>query len=363
MLMAQPQHRNGLIDTRVEGYVPLIKPYQLWADIPLSDPAAETVNRGRRSVEAVLDRKDSRVIFIVGPCSTHDPAADMEYACQLREQADEFSDSILIIKRSYFEKSRTGPSWEGSIIDPYLSGSDDVNEGYRLARKILLETNGLGLPCATEFLELNTPQYIGDAISWAAIGARTSNSPQHRKMASGLSMPVGIKNDTHGDVSIAVNGVRYAMKARSFLGEDQDGNDAIVRTKGNPYAHPVLRGGDEGLNYDSESVRRAQLMLEKQGLLPNVVIDCSHGNSGKDHTKQPAICEEIVRQIVDGNRGIVGIMLESNLSAGSQRIPDDLEGFDKSTLRYGVSVTDGCMDMETTRRVVRDAYNSLKGHF
>ncbi len=361
--MIQVPHKNGLVDTRVDGYVPLISPYQLWQEIPRSERATETVMRGRYGIEQILDNKDNRIFFIVGTCSIHDPLADMEYALLLKELADEVSDRILIVKRSYFEKSRTGPSWEGFIVDPYLNGSDDVNAGYRLSRRILMETNELGLPCATEFLERDTPQYIGDGVSWAAIGARTSSSPQHRKMASGLSMPVGIKNDTHGDIAIAVNGVRYAMQKRSFLGKDPDGHDAIVKTRGNPYAHLVLRGGDESPNYDRESVRLAQSMLEGQGLLPNVVIDCSHGNSGKDYTKQSEVCEEIVRQIRDGNHGIVGIMYESNLKAGSQKIPDDLEGFDTSTLRHGVSVTDGCSDWQTTRLVIRDANRALQRHF
>jgi len=230
---------------------------------------------------------------------------------------------------------------------------------HELSRRILLSIGDLGMPCATEYLESFTPQYNSDLISWAAIGARTANSPQHRKMASGLSMPVGIKNDTYGNIGVAVNGVLYAGKSNSFTGINPNGTPSVVKTKGNPYAHLVLRGGDSSSNYDTESVMQAQSMLESEGLNPNVVIDCSHANSKKDYTKQPVVFEKIIRQIRDGNEGIVGIMLESYINADNQKLPENLTGFNRTTLKYGVSVTDGCIDWKTTKKLILDAYKML----
>lgn len=351
--------QNG-IDKRVSGYSPLISPYQLQQDLPMTPQAKEAVTHGRKSIERILDGEDTRRFIIIGPCSIHDREEAVDYARCIKELANNVSNEFLIILRTYLEKPRTAPSWEGLIIDPHLDGSNKVNEGLHLSRKILLDISELNLPCATEYLETAIPQYISDLISWAAIGARTSASPQHRKMASGLSMPVGVKNDTHGNIDTAVNGVLYARESGSFIGINSFGVTSIVTTSGNPYAHLILRGGDKSPNYDKESVKQAQSMLESKKLPPNVVIDCSHGNSKKDYTKQPEVFEDIIKQIKDGNKGIVGLMLESYINEGSQKIPANLKGFDRKTLKYGISVTDGCIGWETTQKIVMDAYKILK---
>ncbi len=240
-----------------------------------------------------------------------------------------------------------------------MDGSEDMAQGLQWARLILLNTLEVGLPCSTEYVDTFVPQFTSDLVSLAAIGARTSYSQMHRRLASGLSMPVGIKNDTHGDVSVAVNGVIYARKEHSFLGIDESGMASVVRTKGNPYAHVVLRGGDRGPNYNAENVSQAQLLLEGKGLPPNIVIDCSHGNSGKDYNKQPEVFEDVIKQIRDGNKGIVGISFECNLYSGNQKIPSDLTNFDRGTLKYGISVTDGGIDINTARKMLMDGYTAL----
>ena len=350
---------NGIVDQRVSGYSPLISPYQLKQDIPRSYQAVETVTRGRQSIENILDGTDPRIFIIGGPCSIHDPEAAREFANETKELSDKVSDQFLIVMRMYFEKPRTGLGWEGLITDPNLDGSNDMNKGLHLSRKVLLDIAELGLPVATEYLDPFVPQFNSDFISWAAIGARTAYSPQHRKMASGLSMPAGIKNDTHGDISIAVNGVLSARGRHSFLGINEYGAPSVVNTLGNPYGHIVLRGGDEGPNYDEENVRSVQAMLEKEGLPPNVVIDCSHDNSNKDYKKQSEVFESVIKQIVDGNKGIVGLMVECNLKEGNQKIPLDLTGFDPTTLEYGQSVTDGCIGLETAKLMIMDSHKSL----
>ncbi len=357
-------------DTRVDRYIPRHSPKKVKVDVPRTDRAYETVTKGRQNMENILDFNDSRMLMIMGQCSTHDQKADEEVSDFLADVSHEVSDKILIVKRAYFEKPRTSMGWEGLIIDPYLDGSYDVNRGHRLAREILLYTLHLGVPCATEYVESQTPQYNVDLVSWAAIGARTSASPSHRKLASLLSTPVGIKNDTHGDVSTAVNGILKARE-RNVLpdGVTEDGEPAIVISSGNPYAHLVLRGGGTGPNYEAERVREAQALLKKHNLPPVVIIDCSHDNTmvpdestgkyKKDYTKQVAVFESAVKQKRDGNRGIVGIMMEINIVAGSQPIPADLTGFDRTTLKYGQSITDACIDLQTAKRVVMDAYRSF----
>jgi len=355
--------QNGITDLRVT-YNELATPYQIKQMVPITQIAAETVRRGRQFVEGVLDRRDTRILMILGPCSIHDPIAARDYAENLKVLSERVQDRLLIVMRTYFEKPRTSLGWKGLIYDPHLNGSDDMNEGYRISRQVLKDINELGLPTATEYLESFTPQYNSDLISWAAIGARTSYSPQHRQMASGLSMPVGIKNDTHGDVSVAVNGVTLAREPQAFPGINEHGQAVLLNTQGNPYAHIVLRGGDQGPNYGAESVKAAQAMLEKAGLLPIVIIDASHDNTfdedgRKNYERQTIVIEDVIRQIVDGNDGIVGIMEESNLKGGSQKVPADLRGFDVSILEYGTSITGGCTPWDVTEEMVLQVHKDL----
>lgn len=354
---------NGITDLRVT-YSDLKKPYEIKQEVPITEIAAETLKKGRQGIEGIFDRKDPRIFMLLGPCSIHEPDAAREYAENLKELAERVDDRILVGMRTYFEKPRTALGWKGLIYDPHLDGSDDMNEGLQISRQLLKDVNELGLPAATEYLESFTPQYNSDLVSWAAIGARTAYSPQHRQMASGLSMPVGIKNDTHGDISVAVNGVLLAQQPQAFPGITEHGEAVLLKSKGNPYAHIVLRGGSQGTNYDAESVRGAQAILETEKLPPTIVVDTSHDNTfdengRKDYERQAIVFEDIIRQIVGGNDRIAGIMMESNINAGSQRVPADLTGFDSSTLEYGVSITDGCLDWATTEALILQAHKDL----
>lgn len=352
---------NGIIiDKRVKGYRRLVTRNQLSEEIPASEVAKETVYNARRGIEAILDGDHERLVFVVGPCSMHQEDSAIEYATRYNYLSKRVSDKILLAMRTYFEKPRTDLGWPGLINDPDINGQEDLNKGYRLARTILSKINDIGVPCATEYVDTDTPQLIEDFISWAAIGARTSYSQDHRRMASGLSSPVGFKNDTSGDISVAVNGVLVARdEGHKFPGIDPDGFAAEVETRGNPYCHVVLRGGIRGPNYDADSVRAAQELLKKKGLPPLVMIDCSHDNCGKDYTKQPEVFYSAIKQIRDGNTGIIGIMLESNLLEGKIDIPKNLKGFDKSTLLLGKSITDGCAPWDRTERLIMDAFESL----
>jgi 3-deoxy-7-phosphoheptulonate synthase len=350
---------NGTIDRNVKDYQTLMSPRQLLTDLPRTDAMTQAVQYGRTSIRNILDGIDSRKFVIVGPCSIHDTEVAHDYAARLKEAANAVSDRLVVIVRSYFEKPRTNLGWKGLIYDPHLNGAGDIKDGLYISRKILMDNLEIGLPCATEYLETFTPQYNSDLVSWAAIGARTTESPQHRQLASGLSMPVGFKNSTQGDISVAVNAILSANGEHSFLGIDGYGAPSVVKTTGNPYTHIVIRGSNTGSNYDSQSVHDVQAMLMEAHLSPNVVIDCSHGNSEKDYSKQPIVFEEGLKQIHDGNDRIVGIMLESNIKAGGQKIPSDLTGFDRSTLEYGVSITDSCIDLETTASLLKTAHKSL----
>ena len=350
---------NGTIDRNVKDYQTLMSPRQLLTDLPRTDAMTQAVQYGRTSIRNILDGIDSRKFVIVGPCSIHDTEVAHDYAARLKEAANAVSDRLVVIVRSYFEKPRTNLGWKGLIYDPHLNGAGDIKDGLYISRRILMDNLEIGLPCATEYLETFTPQYNSDLVSWAAIGARTTESPQHRQLASGLSMPVGFKNSTQGDISVAVNAILSANGEHSFLGIDGYGAPSVVKTTGNPYTHIVIRGSNTGSNYDAQSVHDVQAMLMEADLPPNIVIDCSHGNSEKDYSKQPTVFEEILKQIRDGNDRIVGIMLESNISAGSQKIPSDLTGFDRSTLEYGVSITDSCIDLETTASLLKAAHKSL----
>src|SRR3989338_746339 len=350
---------NGIVDQHILEYKTLTNPHDLKRDLPQTDKAKETVRCGRKAIKDILDGKDSRTMIIIGPCSIHDTKSAEEYATKLKELSNKVSDKFLIIMRTYFEKPRTSIGWKGFIYDPDLNGLNDINKGLHLSREILLHNAGIGLPSATEYLEAFTPQYNSDLISWAAIGARTVESPQHRQLASGLSMPVGFKNGTEGNIDVAINAMLSARERHSFLGINELGAPCIVNTSGNPYTHLVLRGGDRSTNYDEKNVKEAQTLLKAHQLSPKLMIDCNHGNSKKDHGKQVLVFKNIIQQIKNGNKDIIGIMIESNLNSGNQSIPKDLDGFDPTKLEYGTSVTDACIDWETTEALILDAYRTL----
>ena len=333
----------------------LLTPDAIKDRVPMTSRGQVTVLDGRQAVENVLDRTDHRLLVVVGPCSIHDPSAAMDYAHRLKRVADEVSDTLLVVMRVYFEKPRTTTGWKGLINDPHMNDSFDIEEGLQLARKVLLEINEIGLPAGTEALDPISPQYLSDLIAWSAIGARTAESQTHREMASGLSTPVGFKNGTDGGLQVAINALLSVSNPHSFLGIDQNGRVAVIRTKGNRYGHIVLRGGAKGPNYDSVTIALVEKELAKHKLPPNIVVDCSHANSNKDPSLQPLVMNDLAHQIIEGNQSIVGVMLESNINAGNQPIPADL-----SRLKYGVSVTDACIDWSTTERLLRDTRARLK---
>jgi 3-deoxy-7-phosphoheptulonate synthase len=330
-------------------------PEELHARLPLSEVAGNVVAQSREALRNILAHKDRRIFVVVGPCSIHDPVAGLDYARRLKALQEEVKDVMLLVMRVYFEKPRTTTGWKGYINDPYMDDSFRVDEGMEKARKFLLDVCELGLPTGTEALDPISPQYLGDLIAWTAIGARTTESQTHREMSSGLSTPVGFKNGTDGDISIAINAILSASHPHSFLGLNGQGRVAIVRTSGNRHGHVVLRGGDGRPNYDTVSVAMAQQALQKANLPPNIVVDCSHANSYKKPALQPLVMADVINQIVNGNTGLVGVMIESNIVAGNQSIPDDL-----SQLTYGCSVTDACVDWETTEKMLREAAARLR---
>ncbi len=325
-------------------------PEEIHAKLPISEKATHTVTHGRNLLRKILDRKDPRIFVVVGPCSIHDPVAGLDYARRLKALSDEVGDVLQIIMRVYFEKPRTTVGWKGYINDPFMDDSFRVDIGMQKAREFLLQVNELGLPTGTEALDPISPQYYGDLITWTAIGARTTESQTHREMSSGLSTPVGFKNATNGDLSVAVNAILSSSRPHSFLGINGAGTVAVVRTKGNSYGHVVLRGGDGRPNYDTVSVSIAEQAMVKAKLPANIVVDCSHANSSKKPELQPLVMADVVNQIRGGSKSLVGVMIESNIEAGNQPIPADL-----SQLKYGCSVTDGCVDWGTTEKMIRDA--------
>ena len=335
----------------VNQITPLTPPDEIKEELTLSEQACQTVVQARQTVRNILDRKDRRLFAVVGPCSIHDTEAAMEYAQRLKALHEELEDQIYLIMRVYFEKPRTTVGWKGLINDPDLNGTHQVEKGLRLARKILLDINELGLPAATETLDPITPQYIADLLAWSAIGARTTESQTHREMTSGLSMPVGFKNGTDGSLDIAVNAIQSAAHPHHFLGINHEGRASVVNTKGNPYCHIVLRGGKHGPNFDALSIEDTEDQLRKEGVNPTIMVDCSHGNSNKRPEKQEIVLRDIVRQVVDGNQSIIGTMIESHLHLGNQPISDEMQ--------YGVSITDKCLDWENTERILREAYEQL----
>jgi 3-deoxy-7-phosphoheptulonate synthase len=339
----------NVVETRA-----LPSPAALLAEIPKQEAQAEFVARARQDIRRLIFTDERRFLLIVGPCSIHDLEAGRDYARRLSALAREVADRVMIVMRVYFEKPRTTVGWKGLIMDPHLDGTHDIAAGLRLARRFLLDVLDLGLPTATEFLDPITPQYIADLVCWSAIGARTAESQTHRQMASGLSMPLGFKNGTDGSIQTAINAIRAAAQPHTFLGINLDGAASAIVTRGNPDCHIILRGGSSGPNYSAAHVAQAEELLAKVGLPKAVLVDCSHDNSFKQPERQPEVMREVLAQIAAGNRSIMGAMLESNLFAGSQPFPQPI-----SQLRYGVSITDGCIDWPTTEALVREIHASF----
>lgn len=338
----------------VKEIVRLLSPGELKKLLPSNDNVDATVARSRERIIRILRREDPRLLVVIGPCSIHDKKSALEYAERLNEMRKQFADRMEIVMRVYFEKPRTTIGWKGLINDPHLDGSQDIETGLKIARELLLGIVGLGLPAATEFLDPVVPQYIADLVSWAAIGARTTESQTHREMASGLSMPVGLKNGTDGSLQTAIDAMGATRHSHSFLGINDEGVTSIVRTTGNPHAHVVLRGGRAKTNYDAESIRAAEEKLISEKLTPVLMVDCSHANSEKKFARQEDVWQSVIRQRVEGTGSLIGLMVESSLFEGNQPIPQDLK-----QLRYGVSITDSCIGWETTERMLRWGYETL----
>ena len=341
----------------LKGVTPLIPPREVKAKLPLTESAAEVVLQARRAIRDIIHGRDRRrLVVVVGPCSIHDPAAALDYAARLQRIAGETGDALVLVMRTYFEKPRTTVGWKGLINDPQLDGSCDIAAGLELARRILLDINGLGVPCAGEMLDPITPQYIADLLSWAAIGARTTESQTHREMASGLSMPVGFKNGTDGGLQVALNAMISARHAHSFLGINADGVTSVIKTAGNPDRHIVLRGGAGGPNFSATDVADAAAMVADEHIARPVMVDCSHDNSAKDHTRQLAVGREVLRQMRAGQEAIMGLLLESNLVSGKQAWKEG------GTLQYGVSITDACIGWSDTEALLYEAAEAVRAN-
>ena len=333
----------------------LITPSALKADIPVSEAARATIAAGRQAIEDILERKDHRIFIVIGPCSIHDIDAAKEYAERLKALADKVSDTLLIVMRVYFEKPRTTVGWKGLINDPFMDDSFRITDGLHIGRQLLNDVAEMGLPTATEALDPISPQYLQDLIVWSAIGARTTESQTHREMASGLSSSVGFKNGTDGSLTVAINALQSVASPHRFLGINSEGEVSIITTQGNPWAHVVLRGGNGKPNYDSVSVSICEQELEAAGIPANIMVDCSHANSNKDHNLQPLVMDNVANQIVEGNRSIIGLMVESHLNGGNQKLSTN-----KDEMAYGVSVTDACIDWETTEKSILQMADKLR---
>jgi 3-deoxy-7-phosphoheptulonate synthase len=338
----------------VKESVRLIAPRDLKAELPMTEFSNQTVIDGRKAISSILRQSDPRLLVVVGPCSIHDPQGALEYATKLNVLRRELADQLCIVMRVYFEKPRTTVGWKGLIYDPNLDASDDIQHGLKKGRELLLQITSMGLPTATEFLDPVVPQYIADLVSWAAIGARTTESQTHRQMASGLSMPVGFKNGTDGTLQTAIDAMQSAMRPHSFLGIDQEGYTSIFRTTGNPDGHLVLRGGRGSTNYDAPSIREAAERLKKGNLRESLMVDCSHANSGKEHSRQEKVWNSLIEQLLAGTTPLTGVMIESNLFEGKQAIPAEL-----AQLKHGVSVTDACLGWDVTERMLRWGHERL----
>ena len=333
---------------------PLLSPLELKKELPLSEAGADRVMNNRQAIQSILEHKDDRKMVIVGPCSIHAPNEAIEYAKKLKELSDKVADKLLVIMRVYFEKPRTTVGWKGLIYDPYLDESYKIGEGLKIARKLLLDIDELGLATATEALDPVTTQYIADLISWAAIGARTTESQTHRQLVSGMSMPVGFKNTTDGSIKVAIDAICSSMHPHAFLGVLDSGLSGIFHTKGNKYAHMVLRGGSNGPNYGAEHIAFSRELMKKASLTPNLVVDCSHANSDKKADNQAKVLNDLVHQINNGEESIVGVMIESNLKHGNQKVKDI------ASIKPGVSITDECIGWEETEQLILNMYSSLK---
>lgn len=344
-----------LTNLNVESQEILITPDSLKADIPVTEEAYQVISTGRDAVRNILNRKDHRIMVVIGPCSIHDPKMAIEYAKRLKALSEEVDDTLLLVMRVYFEKPRTTTGWKGLINDPHLNDSFKIEEGLHIGRQLLLDIAHIGLPTATEALDPISPQYLQDLISWSAIGARTTESQTHREMASGLSSAVGFKNGTDGSLDVAINALKSVSSPHRFLGINQQGQVAIIHTKGNKFGHVVLRGGAGKPNYDSVSVALCEDTLRKAGVATNIMVDCSHANSNKDHGLQPLVADNITNQILEGNTSIMGLMIESNLEEGNQPIPEKL-----SDLKPGVSITDACIGWNSTEQLLRSMRDKLK---
>lgn len=340
---------------KITGITPIIAPADLRQVFPLSASRAEFVNKSRERLKEILQRRDRRLMVVVGPCSIHDPDAAVEYARRLAALARRVDDQLLLVMRVYFEKPRTTVGWKGLINDPDMNGTHLISKGLGIARGLLLRITELEVPVANEMLDPITPEYVADMISWGAIGARTTESQTHREMSSGLSFPVGFKNGTDGNLQIAMDAMKAAQHPHSFLGINREGRTSIIQTTGNPDVHIVLRGGSRKVNYHPEDIAHTEESLQKNGLFPTIMVDCSHGNSSKDYLKQPEVLESVVQQMVEGNNSISGVMIESNLEAGNQKIAADL-----NQLKYGVSITDACIDWATTENILLAAHAKLQ---
>jgi 3-deoxy-7-phosphoheptulonate synthase len=344
-------------DVHVEAFIPLVSPNEMEREIPMTEKASNTVLIAREQIGRILNKEDRRLVVVVGPCSIHDESAALEYATRLKDLKAQVEETMCLVMRVYFEKPRTTTGWKGLINDPCMDGSCDMGAGLKNARRLLLKITGMGIPTATEMLDPIIPQYIAGLVCWTAIGARTTESQTHREMASGLSMPVGFKNCTDGELDTALNAMLAARSPQSFLGIDPDGQTCVVKTTGNPWTHVVLRGGKRP-NYDSVSIAEALGMLGEKELPEVIMVDCSHANSRKKHQGQAVVWQDVINQRLDGNDALVGLMIESSLYEGSQKIDKDL-----SLLKYGVSVTDECISWETTEKLILGAHERLQRHF
>ena len=341
---------NKIQDVRIKSIEPLTSPREMEAICPVSDEEAARISSYRNTVNSIIKGEDDRLLAIIGPCSIHDPEAALDYATRLKKLADSVSDVFFIVMRTYFEKPRTALGWKGFLIDPDMDESCDIEKGLKLARRLLISITDIGLPVGCEVLDPIVPQYTDEIMSWSSIGARTTESQTHRSLASGLSVAVGFKNSTSGDLTAAVNAAKAASNGASFIGVGRDGKLAVFRSSGNEVAHLILRGGDQGPNYYEDDVEETSSMMEKAGLKPSIIIDCSHQNSHKDYRRQKRVLRSVIDQVRWGEKCIRGFMLESNINEGSQKIPSNL-----SSMKYGVSVTDGCIGWDETERIVTNA--------
>ncbi|MDE8603106.1 3-deoxy-7-phosphoheptulonate synthase [Marinomonas sp. RSW2] len=344
-----------LEDLNIASFTALVTPSQLKKELPVSETVSGHVAESRDIIKNIMDGKDHRLAIVIGPCSIHDPEAALDYAKRLKALAEKLDDTLYIIMRAYFEKPRTTVGWKGLINDPNLDGTFDIDKGIRVGRKLLIDLSELGLPLATEALDPISPQYIQDLISWSAIGARTTESQTHREMASGLSGPVGFKNGTDGGLTVAINAMQSVSHPHSFLGINENGEVSIVNTKGNGYGHLVLRGGNGLPNYDAANIALSEEALTSAKLMHNIMVDCSHENSSKKPERQVTVAEDSTQQILDGNNSIMGLMIESNIGWGNQKVPTNLKD-----LEYGVSITDACIDWEATEKALTDMANTLR---